>query len=295
MDKKIKTGVKPKSGAAFSSIAVISGRPGSVFNSTVAKGIEDHAAYLGAAKKSVLYHTPRDSSAEACSAEIIDVLKQGDADGIICLGFIPDGITSNKLLRSGLPAVFIERNVKGFHSVKVDNFKGGLMAAEHLIKKGYKKTGFILDVQSEDEHSASFERYQGFLKMLSESGLKPVKGASVTVDRHNIENGRDAFEAFESSLKNVDSIFCVAGDMVAIGFMMEAKAGGIRIPDDFAIIGYDGIEASRAVSPALTTVRQPIETMGAKAVEIINCCLNGSVKTTVNICIDAQMSKGGTC
>ena len=170
------------------------------------------------------------------SAEIIDVLKQGDADGIICLGFIPDGITSNKLLRSGLPAVFIERNVKGFHSVKVDNFKGGLMAAEHLIKKGYKKTGFILDVQSEDEHSASFERYQGFLKTLGESGLKPVKDACVTVDRHNIENGRDAFEAFESSLKNVDSIFCVAGDMVAIGFMMEAKAGGIRIPDDLQLL-----------------------------------------------------------
>ena len=294
MAKNSRTGVKLKSGAFFSSIAVISGRPGSVFNSTVAKGIEDCAFCLGAAKKSVLYHTPRDSSAEACSAEIIDVLKQGDADGIICLGFIPDNSTSKKLLHSGLPAVFIERNVKGFHSVKVDNFKGGFMAAEHLIKKGYKKTGFILDAQAGDKHSASFERYQGFLKTLGESGLKPVKGASVTVDRHNIENGRDAFEAFESSLKNVDSIFCVAGDMVAIGFMMEAKAGGLRIPDDFAIVGYDGIEASRAVSPALTTVKQPIETMGAKAVEIINGCLSGSVKTTVNICIDAQMSEGGT-
>ncbi|MBN2753247.1 MAG: substrate-binding domain-containing protein [Candidatus Goldbacteria bacterium] len=289
-----KTGAKIKSKAAFNTIAFISGRMGSVFNSTVAKGIENHIARLGGGKKSILYHLPRDSSAEACSAEIIDVIKQGEADGLICLSFTPTDSAVRKIIKSKIPAVFIERKIKGLHSVKVDNFKGGYTAGEYLAKRGYKKAGLIIDPQCRDEKSASYERLMGFKSALDFYGIKPVKGAAVTACRHSIECGRDVFEEFEGRLKGLDSVFSVAGDLVAIGFMMEAKAGGIRFPKDIALIGYDGVEAAKAVTPVLTTIKQPIETMGMEAVEIINGCLKGGLEGEKHIDIDTEMAEGGT-
>jgi len=291
---KKKMGNKIKSKAVFNSIAFISGRMGSVFNSTVAKGIENHVALLGGGKKTILYHLPRDGSAEACSAEIDDVLKQGEADGLICLSFTPTDSAVQKIIKSRMPAVFVERRIKGLHSVKVDNFKGGYTAGEYFAKKGYKKTGLITDPQCSDEKSASYERLSGFYKALDFYGIKPLKGATVLAPRHNIECGRDVFEEFEDKLKGLDSVFSVAGDLVAIGFMMEAKAGGIKFPKDIALIGYDGIEAAKAVTPILTTIKQPIERMGMEAVEIINGCLNGLIIGEKHLDIDTEMSEGGT-
>ncbi|PKL92679.1 MAG: hypothetical protein CVV21_02670 [Candidatus Goldiibacteriota bacterium HGW-Goldbacteria-1] len=291
---KKKTGTKVKLKAAFNSIAFISGRMGSVFNSTVAKGIENHVALLGGGKKTILYHLPRDGSAEACSAEINDVIKQGEADGLICLSFTPTESAVQKIIKSGMPAVFVERKIKGLHSVKVDNYKGGYTAGEYLARKGYKKTGLIIDPQCADEKSASYERLLGFNKALDFYGIKQLKGASVMAARHSIECGRDVFEEFEDKIKGIDSVFSVAGDLVAIGFMMEAKAGGMKFPEDIAIMGYDGIEAAKAVFPVLTTIKQPIERMGMEAVEIINGCLKGLIDGEKHLGIDTELSEGGT-
>ena len=71
-------------------------------------------------------------------------------------------------------------------------------------------------------------------------------------------------------IRGIDCVFSVAGDYAAIGFMLEAMAHGYRVPSDFALLGFDDVEMSSAVSPALSTIRQPIAKMGTEAVKILN-------------------------
>jgi DNA-binding LacI/PurR family transcriptional regulator len=63
----------------------------------------------------------------------------------------------------------------------------------------------------------------------------------------------------------VDAIFCAAGDNCAVGLLAVAKDRGMRIPEDIAIIGFDDLLIARTSTPALTTIRQPLEKMAEAA------------------------------
>jgi len=278
-----------KAGRELKSIAVVSGKIGCAFNAVVAQGIERHAERIGMKRKSIVYHSARDGSDQACTRELLDVLKDDSIDAVIAVSFTPEREHMPALLKHKTPVVFLERHIKGFHGIKVDNYNGGRLAAEYLIEKGYKKPGVIVDKQSRDKNSASYERLYGFKDALAESKIKPVKDAV-----HTIENGRNTFEQMQGKLKHIDSIFSVAGDLVAIGFMIEAKANGIRFPKDLAIIGFDGMETAGIVDPPLTTISQPIGLMGQEAVDHIRSLILRPVKGYKHINIKTELIRGGS-
>ncbi|MCE5300580.1 MAG: substrate-binding domain-containing protein [Spirochaetia bacterium] len=278
-----------KNTAGKITIAFVSGRIGSVFNSAVARGVEERVAVLGMDRHSISFHSPRDNSDKASSNELKDIIRKKSADAVIALSFLPDAATAALAKKSGIPVVFIERRVRGLSSVTVDNYRGGFMAGSHLAAIGRTKPGLILDRQVVDENSASFERLSGFKDSLKKHGVKPVRGAFARVRTHDIENGRMAFDAFERHIKKVDSIFSVAGDLAAVGFMAEARAAGIRIPDHLAVIGFDGMDIAEAVEPPLTTVRQPIGEMGREAVDMIIKALKNGKKEAQNLVMQAEL------
>jgi DNA-binding LacI/PurR family transcriptional regulator len=86
-----------------------------------------------------------------------------------------------------------------------------------------------------------------------------------------------------------DSVFCAAGDTVALGFMKEARRLGIKVPGDIAVVGYDDILAASMVSPSLTTIRQPIIKMGMEALSIILRTLNNEIKETVTTTFEPEL------
>lgn len=279
----------PMKKISSSTIAFVSGRMGSIFISAVARGVEDRVRELGGGKSSLIFHSPRNTSAEAASGEILDIIKNKSADAIIVLSFTPGRELLSKMIKSGMPVVFIERQFGGIHSVKVDNFNGGYIAGEYLIKSGFKKPGVIIDAQTFDAGSASHERFTGFQEVLEKNGIKLDEKNMVKTDFHTIDCGRQAMDRMAKRIKKVDSIFSAAGDMAAIGFMIEAKSHGIKIPQDLAIIGFDDVEMAAGMEPALTTIRQPISGMGKKAVDIIDECLSGRLKEPKNIVIDPEL------
>jgi len=65
--------------------------------------------------------------------------------------------------------------------------------------------------------------------------------------------------------KNLDAVFCAAGDNCALGLLTVAKERGMQIPKDIAIMGFDDVLAARVSTPPLTTVKQPIEKMAEAA------------------------------
>lgn len=159
-----------------------------------------------------------------------------------------------------------------------DHELGGFMATEHLIKLGYKSIGYF---HTGKKNLLSEVRKNGFYRALTEyeipfdsrlvfslSSEKPDPG----IDRFKLgyEFGKD----FKLLPKKPDAIFFYS-DTTALGFEQAAAEDGISIPDDVAIIGFDDIVISSFAQVPLTTVHQPTDKIGRKAVEIIQKRITG--------------------
>jgi DNA-binding LacI/PurR family transcriptional regulator len=269
-------------------IAFISGRIGSAFVSSVIRGAEERVRGFGAGAYE-LHHYPSAGRKNGPGDAVREIMAGEKADGIIILSVMPDDKALKLMEKSPLPVVFIERQVKGAHSVTIDNYAGGYAAAMRLINSKRKKTGIIFDPQCREKGMASCERVRGFMDAMKKSGLTPDRCNFTGVEFHNIEQGRKAFDRIAKRINKIDSIFSAAGDLAAIGFMLEARAVGVKVPSDLAIIGFDDVEMASAVEPLLTTVRQPVQRMGAVAMEIMHEHFIHGIKNTKNIVLESEL------
>lgn len=152
----------------------------------------------------------------------------------------------------------------GLNTVSVDN-RGGMRAiTEHLIAEhGLRDLLFVGDVGLFDAH----ERFAGFRAALRGAGLRvprsPVE--QLAVYEQFTGGGIDVVLA-EDGLP--EAFVCVT-DLAALNVMAALAARGVRVPEEVAVTGFDGILAGRVARPALTTVRQPMQTMGRTVVDIL--------------------------
>ena len=141
------------------------------------------------------------------------------------------------------------------------------IACRNLLyfNKSVKKRSFPGDKES--EILSQRERARGFYKALANNKLPFKKDAIFTVRDFYFEEGFSVFNSIHSAPFPIDGIFCAAGDVIAQGIMLEAKKNGYKIPEEYAIVGYDDIPSSSLVYPALTTIRQPLFQIGKLAYE----------------------------
>ncbi len=268
-------------------IAFISSNIGSLFVSNIIRGVEQKIKEIKTTRY-ILNHFHAGIRENDIDAVILEVIKDPKIDGIIILSILPGEKSYKAILNKKIPAVIIERKLKNFHSIMIDNFKSGYEVGKIIVSKKRRKIGIIIDSQTKINGMSTNQRFFGFKKALQENNVKIDKNNIISVDKHTIEDGRIVFEKLKKRIKKIDTLFSVAGDIVAIGFMMEAKANGIKIPDDIAIIGFDDIEMAGAVEPKLTTIRQPILKMGSLAIELLDDIFNGKIKQEKNIILDSQ-------
>ncbi|MGO4237791.1 LacI family DNA-binding transcriptional regulator [Pseudarthrobacter sp. YAF2] len=187
----------------------------------------------------------------------------GRVDGLIIFPrTIPAEVTRRISARIPVLELSEPSHDDGLHHVTVDNADGIQQLMDHLIGvHGFRKLVFVSIPNVETQ-----ARYDAFAAALSARGLdvppaiESRPGASgVTAD-------------LIAELREYGSLpdcFVCANDEEAIVVMEALKAAGISIPGQIAVTGFDGVVAGRLVSPALTTVRQPMELMGRTAVEIL--------------------------
>ncbi|QYJ84602.1 LacI family DNA-binding transcriptional regulator [Shewanella mesophila] len=156
-------------------------------------------------------------------------------------------------------------------SIGCDNRQGGIIATEHLVKKGRKKIAFIGDASS---HSPEFqERYLGHQQALKDAGIKC--NSALQVDAISTESsGYDAALVLIATKVEFDAIFA-ASDLIAIGAIRALKEQGIDVPSDIAIVGYDDIPVASFANPPLTTVKQNTKLAGEILVESLLKLIKG--------------------
>lgn len=158
------------------------------------------------------------------------------------------------------PIVVVDGALEYVPSVVADNYDGARQAVNHLIGLGHRRIGIITGPLGNRETA---ERLRGFRDALSDSGLD-LPEDYLQVGNYDIESGYAAMEKF-LALKTRPTAVVAVNDWMAIGGMELLKAKGLSIPGDMAVIGFDDTILAPRVTPALTTVHQPIVEMGRVA------------------------------
>jgi LacI family sucrose operon transcriptional repressor len=233
------------------------------FFSEMANEIEQYASSFG--YKLLVCNSRMEQTKEK---EYIDMLKSNRVDGVIMGSHT---LEVEEYLNLNKPIVTFDRKIADIPYVSSDNYQGGKLAAELLIRKGCRSVAHISGDLSLD--LLSNKRTEAFRDTLRAHNIEPVI----------IQLGADSFDrssynAILSSLfdnhKHLDGIFA-SSDIIAMNIIKLATARGISIPDDLKLIGYDDISFAELSNPALTTIRQPIKEMSRLAVELLLKQING--------------------
>jgi diguanylate cyclase (GGDEF)-like protein len=173
---------------------------------------------------------------------------------------------------SGLPVVVISDTPVGFDCpiIFADNFSGVRASTQHLIDHGHRKIAFVGLLGLKDVG----ERYQAYRETLLANGLTPDPDLLYEVDDMQESSGEQAARAMLAA--GLPSTAVITGnDQNALGLIRALTAAGLTVPADQAVIGFDGTEAGARLTPSLTSVKQPMEEIGALAVQLLTDLVDG--------------------
>jgi LacI family transcriptional regulator len=198
--------------------------------------------------------------------QYVDILQMQRVAGVIWIPATANFEPYEKLVYYGVPTVVLDRHIpdQEFPAIVADNFRGGYLASEHLIKLGHQRIGAIARPV---ELSHSQDRVQGYLQALMDHGL-PVDRELIAPGGYRLENGLKAFNKLIGLKKPPTAIFAY-NDIMAIGALRAAHQYGLKVPGDFSIAGFDDIPEASFTCPSLTTVSQEKFTMGQKGMELL--------------------------
>lgn len=195
-------------------------------------------------------------------------------DGILILTPIYEEKYIVEIKRKNIPFVLMDNQEShpSVNSILVDNYNGGYTATRHLLALGHKKIGYI---GAPEIYLSSRERERGFLDALKEAELEPY-----VMERGNfdISSGYKITKSWIESGRIPTAVF-TADDYIAFGAMDAVREAGLKVPEDISICGYDDDFLSQGIHPGLTTIRQPSEEMGLKAVEVLMQSLEGKQRS----------------
>lgn len=197
----------------------------------------------------------------ATQREWLRVLHEKRVDGLIVASVGDEACAADALAHADVPIVVIDRPIAGIRadSVQVDHQGGAAMATRHLIDLGHRR---IACIAGPDSTAVSASRVNGFRMAMAEHALA-VPPEAVAVGDFSSPGG---YAAADKLFREYAPTAIVAGnDVMAIGALRAAAERGLKVPEDCSIIGFDDIEMSRYIYPALSTVGQAIVRLGETA------------------------------
>ncbi len=242
---------------------------GNPFFAAVARGAEQRAAEEGLVV--LLGSSEQDRAREDA---YLDLFREQRVNGVLVSPASDDLAALERLAASGIPVALVDREAagSGFASVAVDDEEGGYLATAHLLGLGRRRIAFVGGPMTTRQVA---DRLAGARRAV---GNAP--GATLEVHETagtTVLHGRAAGEELRGRPERPDAVFA-ANDLVAVGVLQALTLlGGVRVPDDIALVGYDDIDFAAAAVVPLSSVRQPAELIGRTAVDLLLRQGNGAV------------------
>lgn len=209
-------------------------------------------------------------------ADYIDLLFEQSVSGVLFAGGLYSGRNGEhghyrRLVERKLPTVLVNAGVEGlpFPRVSCDDAVAAEQAVRHLTSLGHQRVGLIL---GPPDHVPSLRKLEAARRALEGGGLE-LPDDLVEFTRHSLEGGQAA--ASRLLERGVTGVVC-ASDPMALGAIRATRRAGRSVPADLSVVGYDDSAFMNCTDPPLTTLRQPIESMGRAAVDLLVDLIGGS-------------------
>lgn len=218
-----------------------------------------------------------------------DLIKDlaGRVDGMLIFGHAaPDPLIS-ELVRLGVRLVIISRDpLPGADTLRSENTASARALAGHLAGHGYERFAFLGAPLARGDDVD--ERWRGVRSVLG--------GAieAVGTREYTVECGYDAAKDLLKGKDRPEAIVC-SDDEVALGALLAAEELGLDVPGDVAVTGWDDIMAARHARPALTTVRQPMRELGARAARALDELITGVRDTPSHLILTTELVVRSSC
>ncbi len=164
-------------------------------------------------------------------------------------------------------------------NVGLSHHRAAAAMARHLLARGYRRLGFI-GTRLEQDYRAG-QRLTGFCETLGTAGQEPP---FVLADNRpsTLSVGARALRRLRAEHPDADAVFC-ANDDLAVGVILEAQRHGLRVPDDLAVAGFNGLALGNQITPRLTTILSPRYRMERRAAEMLLTRLTGNDPPTAAV------------
>ena len=192
-------------------------------------------------------------------------LFNGLTDGVIVLFATGFETYVVEAAERGFPVVIVDHDpTPAAPVIKTANEEGAHDAVRHLIDLGHRRIGIIT---GEQDIASARERLQGYRAALDEARL-PRDESLVAEANFLVEGGARATDHL-LDLEDPPTAIFASSDTEAFGAMLTIQQRGLSIPGDVSLVGFDDIPEASYVTPALTTVRQPMHDIGRRAAETL--------------------------
>jgi len=231
----------------------------------------------------------------------ITKLEEHRVDGLI-LGWFKEKYieesTLVQLVQCEIPFVVIgDRHLssRDINMIACDNFLGAYKATNHLIDLRHEKIALISGIT---DNPIVKNRLAGFNAALEQADIhysdKSIKRLIREEDFSNAGVGEKAMRSLLDSGEDFTAVF-VLSDMFAAEAIRAIQQRGLNVPNDYAVVGFDGAEYGRLLNPSLTTVKQPYREIGQKAVQMLKQLIDGEELTKNRVWIEPQLIIRESC
>ena len=225
------------------------------FFSELVRGIDRAASARGLHLLLSNMHADAARAAEAARA------MRGRVDGLLVMAPDLDVEALFAHVGGGVPALLLNcaDNPLGRAELRVDNVAAATAMVDHLVAGGHRR---IVHVAGPAGNHEARERVRGYRQAMAAHGL----AADVVDGDFSEEAGTRAAALLLAAGDRPDAVFA-ANDMMAIAVLVALREGGVAVPGEIAVAGFDDIPLARLFSPALTTMRVDIAAIGERSLE----------------------------
>lgn len=231
---------------------------------------------VGCTVAMVLVDEPSTATSSADPALVERVAAGGLLDGVLLTASVEADPLPAALAAAGVPVVVIGEPADDvLPSVDVDNGRGGRLAVEHLVAQGRERLALVGGPAA---NASARSRLDGARAAVAGTAVAVV--ADTCADAFAVEAGRAVVSDLLADGQPTFDGLVAGSDAIAFGAMQALAAHGRSIPGDVAVVGFDDLPPAVLATPGLTTVRQPVEEVGRRALDRLLSLLDGDPAPT---------------
>ena len=213
-------------------------------------------------REGYFFFTAHHRHREDLIAEYPRLLQARGVDGILAIDTHLDAV-----LPAPTVTVAGHTSLPGVTNVVLDHHRAAELALGHLHRLGHRAIAYM---HGQPFSSDSMARWKSTLHVARALSLEVSKDLTIQLDKdlNTPELGYPGMEQLLRRRRDFTAVLCF-NDVSAIGSVRALHDAGLRVPEDVSVLGFDDIQAARYIVPSLTTIRQPLERMGALAASLL--------------------------